>query len=284
MNQTSFWGQLGNSFVPPKYGEYEYVDKADTTSFLRKFAVIVFLVIAAGYLFSVLGGAYGIKSGKAISDEDGYYYRVKNGQLQIDAPILVDDLSSGVYVNITDKVDYFDGGDNLTELIDKGYKDILLISRTNRVKVLDGSGTGFGYVMNYTDFDDMETTGWGADDQVSPSIDGKIIGVIVVAGIIFVVLYPFAVKICAVILFFIAKLFCMLFRLDTDSELLKTFCIYSFVPAQALTTVAYAVFILINGADFLQNGSSDPVYFAIQIAAAVLPLIMTLAAAFTVDS
>lgn len=280
MNYSSFFWQLGNSFVPPKYGEYENVDKADTSRFLRKFALIVFLVIAAGYLFSVLGGASEINSGKAISDEDGYYYRVKNGQLDINEPILVDDLSNGVYVNITDKVDYFDGGDNLTELFDKGYNNILLISRTNRVKVSDGSAIGFAHVMTYTDFDDMETTGWGADDHVSPAIDGKIIGVIVIAGILFIILYPFAVRICAIILFFIAKLFCMLFRLDTDSELLKTFCIYSFVPAQALMTVAYAAFTLINGSDFLQNGSSDPVYSAIEIAAAVLPLIMTLAAAF----
>lgn len=280
MNNTSFFWQLGNSFVPTKYGEYENVDKADTTSFLRKFAVIVFLVIAAGYLFSILGGASEITSGKAFSDEDGYYYRVKNGQLDIDEPILVDDLSSGVYVNITDEVEYFDGGDNLTELFNKGYSKVLLISRTNRVKVSNGSGTGFDYVVTYTDFDDMESTGWGADAYAAPAIDAKIIWVIVITGILFIILYPFAVKICAIVLFLIAKLFCMLFRLDTDSELLKTFCIYSFVPAQALTTAAYAVFILINGTDFLTSGSSNPVYFAIEIAAAVLPFIMTLAAAF----
>lgn len=281
MNYSSFFWQLGNSFVPSKYGEYENVDKADTTSFLRKFALIVFAVIAAGYLFSVLGGANDINSGKIISEEDGYYYRIENEVLKIDEPILVDDPSSGFYVNITDEVESFESAD-MNAFFEKGYKDVLLISRTNRIKMTTNSEGYASWIINY--FDNMEQTSEAGRDYAAPNINAPFIGTLIIAGIVFVILYPFAVKICAIILYFIAKLFCMLFRLDTDSELLKTFCIYSFVPAQALMTAAYAAFTLINGTDFLQNGSSDPVYFAIEIAAAVLPLIMTLAAAFTVDS
>lgn len=278
-NPTSFFGQLGNSFLPFNYCEYENVDKSNTTSFLRKFAIIVYAVIVAGYLFSVLGGASEVNSGKAISDEDGYYYRVKDGQLQIDEPIFIDDPSSGTYVNITDQVEYFDGGDELMAIVNKGYNNILLISRTNRVKVSNGSEVGASHVMTYTDFDTMESEGWLANDTPSPKIDAKFVAVLVVVGVVFCILYPFAIRIGAIILALIAMLFCKLFRLDTDREYLKTVCVYAFVPAQILTLAAYVAFTLIYGVDFLQNGNDDPVYFVIEIVAAFLPLILVLTAA-----
>lgn len=279
MNHTSFVGQLGNSFLPMNYGEYENVDKATTTSFLRKFAIIVYVIIAAGYIFSVFNSSAGIYDGRIISEEDGYYYRIKDGELQIDEPILVDDLSSGIYVNITDKVEYFDiGGFNsiLEDYTEKGYKDVLLISRTNRVKMTAENGV---YSAIENSFDDMGSTSEAGRNTVTPDIDAKLIALMLIVGVVFVVLYPFLVRLSALLLFLIAKLFCMLFRLDTDNELLKIFCVYAFIPAQILILIAYIAFTLIYGAEFLQSGGNN-VYFAVRIIAAVLPLIMTLAAAF----
>lgn len=277
MNYSSFFWQLGNSFVPPKYGEYENVDKTDTTSFLRKFALIVYAVIAAGYLFSIFGGAAGINNGKIISDEDGYYYRIENEVLKIDEPILIDDPSKGIYVNITDEVESFESED-LTAFYDKEYTDVLLISRTNRAKMTINSEGQASWIMNY--FDNMEQTSEAGRNYVSPKINAPFIGVLFVTGVIFFFLYPFAVKVCAIVLSFIAKLFCMLFRLDTDGEQLKVFCVYAFIPAQILMLIGYTAFTLIYGTDFLESGNGGPVYFVIETAAAVLPLIMALAAAF----
>lgn len=276
MEHTSFWRQLGNSFLPMNYGEFEYADKASITSFLRKFAIIVYAVIVGGYLFSVLGGASEVNGGKAISEEDGYYYRVKDGQLQIDEPIFIDDPGSGIYVNITDEVESFDDDDELMAIVNKGYDNILLISRTNRVKA---TKVGSSHYMTYTDFDDMETIGWEADNTPSAGVDGKLIAVMLAVGVVFIVVYPFLVRLSALILSLIAKLFCMLFRLDTDSDLLRTFCVYAFIPAQILILIAYAALSLIHGAEFLQSGGS-PVYTAVRIIAAVLPLVLTMAAAF----
>lgn len=280
MNHTSFFGQLRNSFLPMNYGEYENVDKADTTRFLRKFAIIVFAVIAAGYLFSVFNSSAGIYDGRIISEEDGYYYRIKDGELQIDEPILIDDLSSGVYVNITDEVEYFDiGGFNsiLNEYSEKGYTDVLLISRTNRVKMTTNNGR---YSAIENSFDDMGSTSEAGRNTVTPDIDAKFIAVLVIVGIVFCFLYPVVIRIGAIILAVIAKLFCKLFRLDTDGDYLKTICAYAFIPAQILILIAYIAFTLIYGTDFLESGNGNPVYFAIEIVASVLPLIMVLAAAF----
>lgn len=280
-NSTSFLRQLGNSFLPMKYGEYEYVDKADTARFLRKFALIVFAVIAAGYIFSLLSSNSDIYNGKIISDEDGYYYRIENETLKIDEPILVDDPANGVYVNITDEVEYFDSGENMNEFVEKGYTDVLLISRTNRVKMTTDSSGYSTWIINY--FDNMEQTSAAGRDSVSPDIDAKLIAVILITGVVFCILYPFIVRICAVVLAVIAKLFCKLFRIDTDNERLKIFCVYAFVPAQVLMLIAYVAFTLIYGTDFISSGGNT-VYFAIEIIAAVLPLIMALAASKAADN
>lgn len=279
MNHTSFFGQLGNSFLPINYGEYENIDKADTTRFLRKFAIIVYVIIAAGYIFAVFNSAAGIYDGRIISEEDGYYYRIKDGELQIDEPILVDDLSNGVYVNITDEVEYFDiGGFNsiLNEYSEKGYTDVLLISRTNRVKMTTNNGR---YSAIENSFDDMGSTSEAGRNTVTPDIDAKFIAFLFIVGVVFCILYPFVVRIGAIILAVISKLFCKLFRLDTDGDYLKTICVYAFIPAQILILIAYIAFTLIYGAEFLQSGGNN-VYFAVRIIAAVLPLIMVLAAAF----
>lgn len=276
MNEhTSFWRQLGNSFLPMNYGEFEYADKADITSFLRKFAIIVYAVIVGCYLFAVLGSAAEVSGGNAISEEDGYYYRIENETLKIDEPILVDDLSSGTYVNITDEVESFEDAD-MNAFFEKGYKNVLLISRTNRVKMTADSQT-YNCIYNY--FDDMEQTSEAGRNSVTPDIDGKLIALMLIVGVVFVVLYPFLVRLSALLLSLIARLFCMLFRLDTDSGLLRVFCVYAFIPAQILILIAYAALSLIYGAEFLQSGGS-PVYTAVRIIAAVLPLVLTLAAAF----
>lgn len=280
MNHTSFFGQLGNSFLPMNYGEYENVDKADTTRFLRKFAIIVYMIIAAGYIFAVFNSSAGIYDGRIISEEDGYYYRIKDGELQIDEPILVDDLSNGVYVNITDEVEYFDiGGFNsiLDEYAEKGYTDVLLISRTNRIKMTTKNGS-YSAIIN--SFDDMKGTSEAGRNTVTPDVDAKFIAFLFIVGVVFCILYPFVIRIGAIILAVIAKLFCKLFRLDTDGDYLKTICVYAFIPAQILILIGYIAFTLIYGTDFLESGNGGPVYFAIETAAAVLPLIMVLAAAF----
>lgn len=276
MNYASFWRQLGNSFLPMNYCKYENVNEADTTSFLRKFSFIVFAVITAGYIFSMFGGAADINSGKIISDEDGYYYRIENKVLKIDEPILISDLSKGVFVNITDEVESFDNVD-MNAFFEMGYKDVLLISRTNRVKMTADSQS---YYCTYNYFDNMGQTSEAGRNYVSPKINASFIAILFISGIVFCFFYPAIVQICASVLSFIAKIFCKLFRLGTDGTPLKTFCIYAFVPAQILMLIAYAAFTLIYGAGFLNRENGNPVYFAIEIAAAVLPLIMVLAAAF----
>lgn len=277
MNYASFWRQLINSFLPMNYCEYENVDKTDTTSFLRKFALIVYAVIAAGYLFSLLGGAADIQNGKIVSEEDGYYYRIENEVLKIDKPILIDDPNKGIYVNITDEVESFESED-WTAFYDKEYTDVLLISRTNRAKMTVNSEGQASWIINY--FDNMEQTSEAGRNYVSPNINAPFIAVLLITGVVFYFLYPFAVRISALVLSIIAKFFCNLFRLDTDGEQLKIFCVYAFIPAQILTLIGYTAFTLIYGADFLESGNGGPVYFVIKTAAAVLPLVMALAAAF----
>lgn len=272
MNNASFWRQLGNSFVPTNYGIFSNVDKSDTAKFLTKFAIIVYMIVVAVYLFAILGYSVEITGGKFLSDADGYYYRVENGELKIDKPILVDDPANGVYVNITDRVEYFDGGIDLM-LIYKDYEKILLISRTNRIKFSDGSVTGSNYFVPYTI--------GGGTENAAPfvNIGGAFIFNVVITGLIFCFFYSHIVEFAAVLYSFIAKLLCRVLKLGTDDEFLKKFCIYALVPAQIITLIAFAVFAVMYGTDFVK-GSGHPVYLAIKTAAAVLPLIMSLLAVF----
>lgn len=272
INYTSFGRQLVNSFVPTNYGKYSYVDKSDTARFLTKFAIVIYVIFVAVYLFAVLGYSVEVTGGKFLSEADGYYYRVKNGELKIDKPILVDDPANGVYVNITDRVEYFDGGIDLM-LIYKDYEKILLISRTNRIKFSDGSVTGSNYFVPYTTGD---RTG-----NATPfvNIDGTFIVYVVITGLIFCFFYSHIVEFAAVLYSFIAKLLFRVFKLGTDDEFLKKSCTYALVPAQIIALIAFAVFAVMYGTDFVK-GSRHPVYFLIEIIAAVLPLITALLAVF----
>lgn len=277
-SNASFFRQLGNSFLPTNYGKYSYVDKRDSEKFLTKFAVIAYVIIVAVYLFAVLGYSVEITGGKFLSEEDGYYYRVKNGELKIDKPILIDDPANGVYVNITDQVEYFDAEKKL-ELIHNGYEDILLISRTNRTKVSDGSGAGFNYFVLYT------ADGWTGNAAPLVNINGAFVNIngtfiffTIIGGLIFCFFYPHIAELAASFYSFIAKLFCKVFGLVADDKFLTKSCTYALVPAQIIMLIAFTVFSVMYGTDFV-NGSRHSVYFVIEIIAAVLPLALTIIAA-----
>ena len=276
INYSSFWLQLGSSFMPANYGKYSYVDKRDTEKFLTKFAVIIYVIIVAVYLFAMLGYSVEVTGGKFLSAEDGYYYRVKNGELKIDKPILIDNPANGVYVNITDQVEYFDGKKR-RELIYNGYEDILLISRTNRVKVSDGSWTGFNYFVLYTD-DDWTAEGWWGNNAQFVNINGNFIVFTIIGGLIFCFFYPYIAELAASVYSFIAKLLCKAFGLAADDKFLTNSCTYALVPPQIIMLIAFTVFSVMYSTDFVK-GSRRSVYYAIEIIAAVMPLVLTITAA-----
>ena len=115
--------QFAFAFVPPKYKE---LARAKTGSMIWLIILLVFFITGIGYL--LIMADYIFNSGIGETLDSMPYFELENGELFIDDELCVEEGSTIIYV--TDEIREF-GYDDVEELQERGFVDIMLLGRYN---------------------------------------------------------------------------------------------------------------------------------------------------------